>query len=140
LIADASKPDPTTLSVLHSAEKDLTEAVQLDPASQQARKNLKDLQDIMSQIQGGAVAGSVGASRSKVSTAPRRNFKFWSSLGTHLSAAIQHPIIYLGIVLVGIGAAGNGTPVWLESIGGAALVIFFLYLVWKGIVSDFRSL
>jgi len=143
LIADASKPDPTTLSVLQSAEKDLTEAVQLDPSSQQARKNLQGLQNIMSQIQGGAVARPRSASHSPVPTARRRNFKFWSSFSKNLSAAIQHPIIYLGVVAWGIAAAGNSntpTPiVGLEFIGGAGLVMVFLYLVWKGIVSDFRN-
>ena len=57
-INNASKPDPGAVSSLRSAEKDLAEAVDLDPSNQHARQNLQDLRNIVSQIAAGATFGA----------------------------------------------------------------------------------
>ena len=86
-----ANPSPSALDSLRSAERDLTEAVQLDPSNAHARKNLDDLQKFLRDIGRGGRLPSVdlpGTSRPYVPPRrqPRSGGGFWKGI---IGAATQ---------------------------------------------------
>jgi len=103
----SSKCRSATLAALQSAERDIIEAIQLNPAHHGAGKSLEDIKTVISRLRGGGILWSPRRP-DQVPQAPapksalKGNFRFWPSFWRNLwnsffafsiySAAISGPL------------------------------------------------
>jgi tetratricopeptide (TPR) repeat protein len=100
----APKPSPEAISLLQSAERDLSEAATLDPSSDHVRKNLSSAREILSKL--GSVAPSISKA-SRQASGERNNFH----------AALVMLILVLSCIvpfMSGEEHTQHGTAMWLD--------------------------
>jgi hypothetical protein len=132
-LARTPKPSSEAISLLQSAESDLSEAATLDPASAHIRENLNIVRGLLSEV------GNVTYQSSCVANAPSAHSRFklketLKKLFGFLASGLYECWPYISFILLGSGVW------WLKVIGGCLFVLWILILFGPAIMIWFDEI